>query len=74
MSDPTPERFLTTEQAADLFGLSTRALEARRARGDGPPFVRLSQTCVRYRLSDLEKYAEERTFRSTAEEATAGAR
>jgi hypothetical protein len=66
------QTYLTTEQAAGYFGLTARALEERRRRGDGPPFVRLSATCVRYRVSDLEGYAQERTFMSTAE-AAAGA-
>jgi hypothetical protein len=63
------DEYLTTEQAGDYYGLSVRAMEARRSRGDGPPYVRLSRTCVRYRRSDLERYAKERTFLSTAEEA-----
>jgi predicted DNA-binding transcriptional regulator AlpA len=69
MDNPTPDQFLTTEQAAQVYGLTARALVERRRRGDGPPFVRLSPTCVRYRLSDLERYAEERTFMSTTEAA-----
>ena len=67
MKDNTRDTYLTTEQAGEYFGLTDRAMAERRRRGDGPPFVRLSATCVRYRLSDLEQYAAERTFSSNAE-------
>ena len=48
-----PAEYLTTAEAAELLGTTKRALEALRARGNGPPFVRLGRS-VRYRRSDLE--------------------
>jgi predicted DNA-binding transcriptional regulator AlpA len=65
---PDELRFLDTGATARMLQLSQRALEERRRRGDGPPYVRLSQTCVRYRLADIIEWADERTFRSTSEE------
>lgn len=59
-----------TPRAAEILHLTPRALEERRRRGGGPPYVRLSATCVRYRLSDLARWIEERTYTSTAEEST----
>jgi hypothetical protein len=60
-----------TRGAAEILHLTPRALEERRRRGSGPPFVRISPTCVRYRISDLVAWVEERTFTSTAEESAA---
>ena len=57
-----------TPRAAEILHLTPRALEERRRRGGGPPYVRLSATCVRYRLSDLEDWIEWRVRQSTAEE------
>ena len=68
MSIPHELRFLDTPATAKMLELTPRALEERRRRGDGPPYVRLSRTCVRYRLSDILEWADERTFRSTSEE------
>ena len=67
-----PPVLLTTEQAGEILKLSTRALEERRRRGTGPPYVRLGATTVRYLLSDLERWIEGRTYSSTADEAQAG--
>jgi hypothetical protein len=60
-----------TAGAAEILHLTPRALEERRRRGGGPPYVRISPTCVRYRIADLERWVQERTFASTAEEAAA---
>ena len=62
-------RLFTTEQTGEILTLTPRALEERRRRGDGPPYVRVGRTCVRYRAFDLERWIDERTFTSTAEEA-----
>ena len=54
-----PPEFLTTEQLAERWGISPRTLEARRARGDGPQFVRIGRgrkALVRYRLSAILEY------------------
>ena len=59
MYDP----LIDTPSAAAWFGWDPRTLEARRSRGDGPPFVRLSRRSVRYRQSDLERWVTERTVR-----------
>ncbi len=48
-----PDALLRPDQAAQLIGLTTRFLEARRLRGGGPPFVRISARAIRYRRRDL---------------------
>ena len=60
---------LKTEAAGKILGLTVRAMEERRRRGDGPPFVRLGATSVRYSILSLEEWIAKRTYSSTAEEA-----
>jgi hypothetical protein len=48
---PLPE-YLTTKEAAALLGVTPKGLEAMRARGDGPAFIRVGRR-VRYVASAL---------------------
>ena len=52
----TPE-YLTTRQAAELLGLSVKGLEAMRARGDGPRYIRVGHR-VRYPASEFRGAAK----------------
>lgn len=61
------EPLLTTKQAADRIGLTESFLEARRVRGDGPLYVRISQRCVRYAPGDLAAWVDERRTNSTSD-------
>ncbi len=68
--DLTPTQPLLTEaQAGRLLGFSPRTLQKWRARGDGPPFVKLSDNrgAVRYRQCDLAAFIEKRLRRSTSD-------
>ncbi len=58
---------LTTEETADYVGATPRTLEAWRLRGGGPPFVKVSKRMVRYRLSDVTKWIEQRVRTSTSD-------
>lgn len=51
---------LSQRQVAARLGLSTRTIEGWRARGVGPPFLRLSARAVRYRAMDLEQWLDQR--------------
>ena len=62
-----PERLLTPIQAADFLSLTPRWLEMKRYHGDGPPFVRVSARCIRYRLSDIEDWVSCRIRTSTSD-------
>jgi predicted DNA-binding transcriptional regulator AlpA len=62
-----PERLLTPIQAADFLSLTPRWLELKRYHGDGPPFVRVSARCIRYRLSDIEDWVSCRIRTSTSD-------
>ncbi|MCL4233861.1 MAG: helix-turn-helix domain-containing protein [Deltaproteobacteria bacterium] len=53
--------------AAEILGLSTRALQSWRVRGFGPAFVRVSGRCVRYRREDLDAFIAARIVSSTSE-------
>ena len=59
--------YLDTRAAAAHLGLSPRTLDRYRVSGEGPEFYKLG-TRVRYRLADLEAWAESRRRRSTSDE------
>lgn len=54
----THKLLLNEKEAADLLGYSVRFLQARRSAGTGPKFCRISAKSIRYRVSDLEEWAE----------------
>src|SRR5215831_21018675 len=53
-------KLLTQQQVAARLGVSARTIEGWRARGVGPPFLRLSARAVRYRAVDLEQWLDQR--------------
>ncbi len=65
MSANDVERLHKTEGAAEILGVSPRTLEDWRWKGGGPPFIRLSRNCIRYRHSRIMEWAEQRTAVST---------
>ena len=58
---------LDTRQVADLLGMSTQWVEIARHKGIGPPYVRITPRCVRYRRSDVKAWLNERCHRWTGE-------
>jgi len=60
--------YLTGPEFCERYHVSPRTAERWRTTGDGPPWVRLGQRKIAYRLSDCERWAGERTFRHRAEE------
>ena len=60
------DEFLTQKDAARVLRLSQRTLERYQITGMGPRFVKTGRR-VLYRPSDIESWAAERTFGSTAE-------
>ena len=59
------QEYLTTRQAAEIFGLSRRTLEGYRATGQGPAFHRSGRR-VCYARTDLDRWAKAHPRRSTA--------
>lgn len=51
---------LSQREVAMRLGVSARTVEGWRARGVGPPYLRLSARAVRYRSSDLEQWLDRR--------------
>lgn len=47
---------LTSEQVADMLGISRNALAARRSRGAGPAYSRTGHRTVIYRRVDVEQW------------------
>ena len=61
------ESLLTENEAAELLNLTNRALQSWRYQGKGPPFVRLSARCVRYRFIDITAWIAKHLRRSTSD-------
>lgn len=61
-------RLLTTDDLVARGYGDKHTIERRRARGDGPPFVKIGRL-VRYRLEDIEAYERQQTRGSTSEAA-----
>ena len=60
-------QLIDEKMAAKFLNLTTRSMQARRQRGDGPRFVRISARCIRYRRSDLRAWADALMRKSTAD-------
>ena len=58
---------LNEVQAAGYLAISPRTLRNWRTRGGGPKYVRISARCIRYRMSDLKEWTENRTRHSTSD-------
>jgi predicted rRNA methylase YqxC with S4 and FtsJ domains len=58
--------FLTTRELAARHREAEQTIRAKRVRGDGPPFVKVSGK-VLYRLSDVLEHERQNTFASTAQ-------
>lgn len=54
------ESILDEHQCADLLRIKLRTLREWRYQNSGPPFVRITKQCIRYRMKDVEKWMEER--------------
>ncbi len=61
------------KKGGSFLGLSDRAMQAMRQKGDGPKFIRISSRCIRYRRIDLKAWAEARMRKSTSDPGLAAA-
>lgn len=62
-----PEQLLLTKEAAAVLRMTPRALENWRRQGNGPPYIRISHRCVRYRVGTLIEWIQAHAHRSTSE-------
>ncbi len=73
-----PPRYLNNDEAAAYLRLSPRTLEKQRVIGGGPKFRKFGRR-VMYAVSDLDAWADSRSFEATsdpeyAEQHSAGSR
>lgn len=59
VASPVPTRtLLTTREAASWLAFSPKTLEKWRCRGGGPAYIKLRGWSVRYKLEDLQAFAD----------------
>jgi len=63
---------LTATEVAEQTGLSVETLAQWRSQGKGPPYVKISRNCVRYRQSDLDGWLAERIVRTDQDLSSGG--
>ena len=61
-----PQRYLTNDEAADYLRLSPRTLEKQRVIGGGPRFRKFGRR-VMYAVTDLDTWADQRSFEATSD-------
>jgi predicted DNA-binding transcriptional regulator AlpA len=72
-----PDELLSTDQVAELLGVSSQWVTIGRSKGYGPPYIVIGPRRIRYRRSSLAAFLNERAFQNTSEYAhgvTSGAR
>ena len=60
MTGSTDLHLIDNDEAARRLGTTAKALRVMRAKGGGPPYVKLGRS-VRYRPGDIEEYLDART-------------
>jgi predicted DNA-binding transcriptional regulator AlpA len=63
----SPDELLNTVATAQWLGISRQRLESWRSEGGGPPFIRISHRCVRYRRSQVLAWLKEREVAHTSQ-------
>jgi predicted DNA-binding transcriptional regulator AlpA len=58
---PEPDKLLRTADVAYVLGMARITIQNWRARGEGPPFIRISSKSVRYSEKALAKWVKDRT-------------
>lgn len=58
-------QLLTPDEVADRLGIGARTLERWRCIGEGPRFVKLSRSTVRYRPEDIARFVADRIKANT---------
>jgi hypothetical protein len=61
--------YIDEDGLAERYFIPPRTAQRWRATGGGPPFVRLGQRRVLYRIADVEAWLRERTYRHRASSA-----
>ncbi|AIJ46926.1 hypothetical protein O987_14050 [Comamonas testosteroni TK102] len=66
ISSAQPQRYLTNDEAAEYLRLSPRTLEKQRVMGGGPKFRKFGRR-VMYAVTDLDAWAEDRSYETTSD-------
>jgi predicted DNA-binding transcriptional regulator AlpA len=66
-TDGSDDDLLNTRELAAWLQVSAIWCEIGRSKGYGPPFIRLSPTCVRYRRGAVRAWLQQRSHTSTSE-------
>ena len=56
-------KLLTTDEVAEMTGLSRETLAQWRSQKRGIPYLKISRNCVRYRQADLDTWLADRLVR-----------
>lgn len=59
---------ISEEPAGAFIGVLPPTMQKYRQTGAGPPFIRLSARCIRYRRIDLRRWNEARLRKSTSDD------
>jgi hypothetical protein len=67
--ETTTEKFRLRDEkeAAEYLNVAVRTVQAWRQRGGGPKYLSISRRCVKYRLEDLDSWANKKLVASTSE-------
>lgn len=67
MHKSNPDDLLSRDQIERETGggITRRWLEMAAFRGDGPPYIKVSRRCIRYRRGDFEAWLARRTVNPT---------
>lgn len=60
------ESLLDTKKSAKFLNVNPKTMIRWRMQGIGPQFIRIGARTIRYRLRDLERWLERRTYNNTA--------
>lgn len=58
MTTSTPDRYVSTAEAATILGFSPKTLRKWRTQRCGPAFSRINGRTIAYRVADLSAYME----------------
>lgn len=61
------DTLLTVEDAASHLKISKHTLNRWRVTGEGPPFIKYGPRLVRYLVTTLDEWAQERMFANTSQ-------
>ena len=59
------DELITTKEAAEFLGVSAAFLQRDRTDETEIPYVKVGRRAIRYKLSDLHSYIDDRRFQGT---------